>query len=79
MPTEPTNRKPIPAPKQTPWERKSWYMLCANEAPMRARVSNKTPMSSVVRVPHNRVVIVAIGEVSSAMEIESPPTKAKSR
>lgn len=46
---------------------------------MRDRVSKKMPIRSVVRVPQSRVVRVAAGETRSACDIESPPTKAKSR
>lgn len=54
-------------------------MRVAKEAPIRERVSRKTPTRRVVRVPWMRVRIVARGETKRAWEIERPPTKAKSR
>jgi hypothetical protein len=38
--------------------------------------SKATPSNRVVRVPKIRVVVVAIGEMSKATEIDSPPMKA---
>jgi len=76
MPTLPTNKKPMPQPKHTPWARMSWYFCAANDAPMRDSVSKKIPMWSVTFVPYVAVHLVANGATSMAMEIDSPPMKA---
>lgn len=39
-------------------------------------VSKVTPSSRVVRVPKIRVVVVAIGEIRRAAEMDNPPMKA---
>jgi hypothetical protein len=78
IPTEPTNKKPMPHPKQTPWLRKSCHISFAKDAPMKEMVWKNTPSSSVVFVPKSLVIVVAMGDMSSAIEIDNPPTNAKS-
>jgi len=50
--------------------------LVEKEAPMKDKVSKKTPMRRVVRVPKMRVVAVATGEIKRAWLMERPPMKA---
>ena len=68
----------MPQPKQTPWVRKSCQIWFAKEAATSPAVWKRIPINSVVRVPNRWMDIVAIGETSIAVEMDSPPTKAKS-
>jgi len=79
IPTVATKRKPIPKPKATPWARKSCHISVAKDAPRRPAVCERMPILSVVCVPNLREHMVATGETTRDMEIESPPIKAYSR
>ncbi|KAG2027332.1 hypothetical protein GB937_001073 [Aspergillus fischeri] len=76
IPTLPTNRKPIPQPKQTPWLRKICHFCVAKEDPIKDRVSKKTPRLRTNRVPKRWIRCVASGATRSAQEMLRPPVKA---
>jgi hypothetical protein len=63
MPTDPTNKNPVPQPKQTPWERKTCHFCVANDAPINDSVSNKMPIWRQVLVPNSRITRVATGAI----------------
>jgi hypothetical protein len=49
-------KKPIPQPKQRPWERNRCQICVAKEAERRPRVCSRMPMRRVVRVEVREVV-----------------------
>jgi hypothetical protein len=69
----------MPQPKHTPWLRNNCHISVTKDDPMKERVSKNTPMSKTVRVPSRPVKYVASGAIRRAVEMESPPIKAKER
>jgi hypothetical protein len=67
---------PIPIPKDRARDKKRCQISKAKDAPRSPAVSQSIPINSPLCVPNFRAQMVARGEIMSAIEIESPPTKA---